>query len=344
MTRRSRNSGWVLAGLWLAGAGLFAQAQLISLELKTGDRITGQILSESTNRLVLSNAWARELSIPVAEILKRTPLPAAQELVTVTNGALPVAQTIPLMPAAVTTNSSFFTAPAMKNWHGDLLVGTDLTFSERNRQVYSARAKLIYTRDRFRSVLEYDASYGRSQFAQTVVVNGQPTTQETQQTDANRMNGVLKTDYDLTRKTYLYNLGSMGYDEIRKIDLRYEIGPGLGYRFVQQTNFFINTEGGASYQKEERSDGTELGNFFFRLAQNATWKITPRLSWDEKFEYMPRVADVKEYRMRFESNLRYTLLANVFVNLSVIDIYDTMPANGVTPNDLQFRSSVGVKF
>ena len=345
MKNRSRNSGWVWAGLWLAGAvSAFAQAQNISLELKTGDRITGQIVSENTNRLVLSNAWARELSIPLTEILKRTPQPPANPLVTVTNGTPPGAKVNPPALAGTKTNTSFFTAPALKNWHGDLLIGTDLTFSERNRQVYNAKAKLIYAKDRFKGVLEYDATYGRSQFEQTVVVNGQPTIQQTRQTDANRMNGVLKMDYDLTKKTYLYNLGSIGYDVIRKIDLRYEIGPGLGYHLVQRTNFFMNLEGGVSYQKEERSDGTEVGNFFYRLAEAATWKITPRLSWDEKLEYMPRVTDVSEYRVRFESNLRYNLLQNIFVNLSVIDTYDTMPANGVTQNDLQIRSSVGVKF
>ena len=74
------------------------------------------------------------------------------------------------------------------------------------------------------------------------------------------------------------------------------------------------------------------------------WKITPRLSWDEKFEYLPRLEDPGEYRMRFETNLRYAMLQNIFFNLSVIDLYDSRPANSVTENDLQIRSSVGVKF
>ena len=39
------------AGSWLAG--LSALAQTVSVELKNGDRITGQVLSETTNRLTL---------------------------------------------------------------------------------------------------------------------------------------------------------------------------------------------------------------------------------------------------------------------------------------------------
>jgi hypothetical protein len=163
-------------------------------------------------------------------------------------------------------------------------------------------------------------------------------------TDANRMNGSVKADYDFTKKWYVYNLAGMGYDQIRKIDLRYEIGPGLGYHLIQWSNFFVNVEAGATYQKEERDDGTELSTFFGRLAENAAWKITPRLSWDEKFEYTPRIENLGEYRMRFETNLRYALLQNVFFNLSLIDTYDSLSANEVTRNDVQVRSSIGVKF
>jgi len=241
---------------------------------------------------------------------------------------------------AVAATNAFFTSPYLKNWHGELLVGADLTFSERNREVYNAKAKFIYAKNRFKTIFDYDATYGRSEVDE--IVNGK--TRQVMRTDANRMNGGVKTDFDLTKKWYVYNFGTMGYDEIRKIDLRFEIGPGMGYHLIQRTNFFLNTEAGVNYQREDRADGTTSSTFFFRLAENMAWKITPRLSWDEKFEYMPRVEDVREFRMRFETNFRYALLQNIFVNLSLVDLYDSQPANGVTKNDLQVRSSVGVKF
>jgi putative salt-induced outer membrane protein YdiY len=233
----------------------------------------------------------------------------------------------------------------LKNWHGDLLVGADLTFSERNREVYNAKAKVIYAKSPFKTIFDYDATYGRSEVDEIIMhADGTTTKRLVTKTDANRMNGGVKTDFDLTKKWYVYNLASMGYDEIRKIDLREEIGPGMGYHLIQHTNFFANLETGANYQREDRSDGTTSSTFFFRLAESVAWKITPRLSWDEKFEYLPRVEDLRESRMRFETNFRYALLQNVFVNLSLVDLYDSQPANGVTQNDLQVRSSVGVKF
>ena len=353
MTRVSRSKFWIIAGILLAVSRLFAQTVL--LELKNGDRITGQILSETNNRVVLSNAWSKEFSIPLAEIAKRTAvaLPTNAVAATVTtNAAIAATQTnVPAktngvaLAKAIAATNTLFNSPLLKNWHGDIQAGVDLTFSERNRQVYNAKAKIIYAKNRFKTVFDYDMTYGRSQVEELDLSTANPTdTHTVSTTDANRMNGSVKTDYDLTKKWYVYNLAGMGYDEIRKIDLRYEIGPGLGYHLIQWTNFFLNVELGATYQKEERADDTELDTFFGRLAENATWKITPRLSWDEKFEYMPRIEDPGHYRIRFETNLRYAMLQNVFLNLSVIDVYDSRPANRVHKNDLQIRSSVGVKF
>jgi putative salt-induced outer membrane protein YdiY len=328
------------AGAWLAG--LSAWAQTVSVELKNGDRITGQVLSETTNRLTLSNAFAREISLPLTEISKRTVLVALTNpapVVAVTTNP-PASTNVVALAKTVAATNRFLTSPFLKSWHGDIQVGADLTFSERNRQVYNAKAKLIYARNRFKSVFDYDTTYGRTEVEETI--NG--VTRTTTKTDANRMNGAVKTDFDLTPKWYVYNIAGMGYDEIRKIDLRYEFGPGLGYHLIQATNFFLNVEAGVTYQREERSDDTVQRRFFGRVAENAAWKITPRLTWDEKFEYMPSLEESGEYRIRFETNFRYAMLQNVFLNLSILDIYDSQPALGIKKNDLQIRSSVGVKF
>jgi hypothetical protein len=45
-----------------------------------------------------------------------------------------------------------------------------------------------------------------------------------------------------------------------------------------------------------------------------------------------------------EGTLRYPLLKNLSLNLVVIDLYDTEPVLGVTKNDMQIRSALGIKF
>jgi putative salt-induced outer membrane protein YdiY len=324
---------------WLAVS--VGYAQTIMIELKNGDRLSGKVVTETTNTIVLSNAWARELTVPLSEIVKRVVPPAITNAVAsastpVRASTNAVTNAVALAKIVASTNA-LFTSPRLRHWHGDIQAGVDLTFSERNRQVYNGRARLTYAKNRLKSLIEYDVTYGRSQFEDS---DGEQVSQK----DANRMNGLLKFDYDLTKHWYAYGIGGAGYDEIRKIDFRYEIGPGIGYRLVQMTNLAVNLEAGANYQEEEHADGDDINTFFFRLAENAAWKITPRLNLDEKFEYTPRVEDPSLYRLRFELNLRYAMLQNVFLNLTVIDIHDSDPARQVNQNDLQIRSSVGLKF
>src|SRR5262249_36782831 len=154
---------------------------------------------------------------------------------------------------------------------------------------------------------------------------------------ANRVDGAIKTDFDLGPRVYVYDAARAGYDEIRKINFAYGVGPGLGYHLVKLTNFVVNTEAGVNYVAEYRRDDSDTENFYFRLAEQVSWKINTRFSFDEKFEFFPQVEHPSQYRFRLESSLKYFLQQNLFLSVTVLDQYDTAPAPGVPPNDLQVR-------
>jgi hypothetical protein len=323
MTFKHQPTSIRFLGLLLVSLGINPawSAQLITLYLRNGDRITGTVSSEDTNRIVLSTPWLKELSIPTAQVARREVSQSAQTA---------PAQKPPTVGAGATAGT---TTPQIKKaaeqlWAGEVTVGTDVGFSEKNRQLYNGRAKIILSYERLKNTFDYDFSYGRTDGILS----------------ANRMDGFSKTDFDLGRRFYIYSIGGSGYDEIRKIHLRYEIGPGLGYHVVKLTNFLFNTELGANFQRQELTDNASTDLFFYRLAENFSWQLNSKLSLDEKFEFFPRVEDIEQYRFRFESNFRYQLISNLSLNLTVIDQYDTQPAETVTRNDLQVRSSVGVKF
>jgi putative salt-induced outer membrane protein YdiY len=294
--------------------------QEVTLHLRNGDRITGFIVSETTNRVVLTNVWSSGLTVPQETILRREPVKAAP---------LPATNVV-TKPAPVSPPA---TPPAPPKpgmlLSGEVQVGADLGLSEKNHQVYSGRAKVSLIYHRLRNLFDYSFSYGRTEGV----------------VSANRMDGSAKTDYDLTRRLYTYNLMGAGYDEIRKIDSRFEIGPGLGYHLIKRTNFLFKTEAGVNYQAQYFTDDTQNELFFYRFAEEAAWKINSRLTLDEKFEFFPQVEDfLGRYRFRFESNLRYALLNNLFFTITVLDQYDTAPPAGVGPNDLQVKSTLGMKF
>jgi putative salt-induced outer membrane protein len=326
---RSNNCVWpgllAMLGLLFTAAPSYAADNLV-FHLRNGDRITGRVVSEDIHQVTVFTVWKQDLVIPIDEITKRekaegrpivaSPMPPIKK-----DEAKPSEKTAPAAATAVKPKPS-------NVWHGDIQVGTDLAFSERNRQLYYARAKITHTYERLKNTLDFNAAYGRTEGV----------------TSDNRAEGSLKTDYDYGQKAYVYNLGGMGYDTIRKIDLHYEIGPGLGYHVIKRSNWTWNIEGGANYQARSFSDNTTDDKFFLRAAEDGSWKISNKLTFDEKLEFFPNTEDLRQYRIRFESNLRYWLLENLSFNLTLLDVYDTTPAAGVSQNDLQIRSSVGVKF
>ena len=301
-------------------AGCLYGAEPVTFHLKNGDRISGTISSEDTNRVVLTTQWAKEVIITREQISKREPaasvVKAAPAPSTVGAGATAGMASPPLKPKP----------PFLLS--GEVNLGTDLGFSEKNRQLYTGRAKVILGYDRFKNTFDYDFSYGRNDGILS----------------ANRMDGYSKTDVDLGRRSYVYNIGGAGYDEIRKIAIRYEIGPGSGYHLIKSSNFVLNTELGMNYQEQHFANDSSTDLFYYRLAEILAWQLNAKLTFDEKFEYFPRVEDIDQYRFRFETNLRYRLFSNLSWNLTLINQYDTQPAPTVTRNDLQLRSSVGVRF
>src|SRR3954470_22526619 len=58
----------VFLGCVLCGNSM---AQRVVLYLKNGDKLTGVLVSEYTNRVVLSNTWVKDLSVPLSEIAQR---------------------------------------------------------------------------------------------------------------------------------------------------------------------------------------------------------------------------------------------------------------------------------
>jgi hypothetical protein len=297
-------------------------AQSVILHLRNGDRLSGTIVSENTNQVTLKTSWSPAVIVSTAEIKSRELLPGTNAPPVASPSSAPTPGT-----AAVATPTPV-PPKQPKRWNGEVQLGVDLLFSERNRQLYSGRTKLSYAHDRWRSLLDYQFTYGRTEGLLS----------------DNRMFGSLKTDFDLTPRFYLYNLGGAGYDEIRRTDLRYEIGPGVGVHFIKRTNMIVRGEAGANYQKELRADDTRSEVFFWRFAEDATWKVTSRLSLDEKFEFFPAVENWRQYRFRFESNLRYVLVNNFSFVVTVLDQYDSAPPDGVPQNDLQVRSAIGMKF
>jgi hypothetical protein len=99
-----------------------------------------------------------------------------------------------------------------------------------------------------------------------------------------------------------------------------------------------------NFQQQYRSDHTKESAFELRIAEIFAWHVWDKLTADTKAELFTNLGQMGEYRFRLEANLRYPVSDRISLNLDLIDLYDTESPDGVRPNDMQIRSTIGVSF
>lgn len=343
----------ILICLLLAILPARSPAEQVILRLKNGDRLSGWILTESTNQVVLTNALYGEIKVPLAEIESREtvpepepspkpePEPKPAAAVTNTPPAQASSAEVELGPPAPAPKPKEVIEPANPEaapiastpnyWKHDLQFGLNLRYSTKDQQEYLFIARSTYAKPPFRHIFDYNFTYGKTEG----------------NLSANKMTGSQKTEWEISKSSYLFSLVGGGYDEVRKIDFQYEISPGFGMELLRSTNYFNlvwKTETGFSFQQQFRADDTRQTTYSIRVAEIFAWRIWEKLTADAKIELFGNLDDVGEYRLRLESNLRYPVTDRLSLNVVLVDLYDSQPAEGVEPNDLQIRSTIGVKF
>src|SRR5687767_6355670 len=87
--------------LWLTAACSLcvdrnAAGQQVIIHLRNGDRVTGFIVSDTTNRIVLSNQWSASITLPQADIARREPVAAVAAVPTNATPAMPQVTNAPV--------------------------------------------------------------------------------------------------------------------------------------------------------------------------------------------------------------------------------------------------------
>lgn len=336
----------VIAFVVALGSLSAAEPPALRIQLRNGDIISGRLLSEDSTNLVLRTLWAASLAVPKAEVTKRDELPAPVTPAVAAPATPPAVAPkpptpTPASPAPVVAAKPPVATPPPKpaappappkpkaQWNAEVEVGADLAFSTRDRTLFNGRFRVGHTYGRLRNSAEYRAAYGESQGVLS----------------ENRMDGSLKTDFDLNKKkVFIYNLAGLSYDEVRNIELRYEIGPGVGYHLIQKPKFTLDLEAGGNFEHREFANRSIDEHISLRFAERTTWNISSKISMDQRLEFFPNVDEVGEYRIRFESNLRYSFWKNVYLTLGIVDQWESDPAPGIDSNDLQIRTSLGARF
>lgn len=312
-------------------------AQDFVLHLKSGDQIRGAIVEESTNQVVISNAWVKALSVPLSEIADRQALAGAAGATNKIGDTMKSLEAASAKAglAASARPSVAKPAPPTAKLHGQINVGLDALYATKTQQDYFGKINITYEhaypsnpKKFFRNTSQGSGEYKRTD----------------DQISANRAKGSNKSDFDLGEASYGYGSFGGGFDRVRKIDEQYQVGSGLGRHMVRSDSFILNAETGFNYETEYRSDTSNLDSVYMRLAEDFTWKILKNLTLTKKMEFLSNLEKTSEYQAGLTSNLSYGFWENLTLNLTAEDNYTTEVAPEVQRNEFELRLTLGAMF
>ncbi len=161
--------------------------------------------------------------------------------------------------------------------------------------------------------------------------------------NVNNYSGFGQWNHLFTEKFYGYARVDAMRDVIADLDYRFNLGPGVGYYLLKQTNTTLAVEAGIGYQDEHL--GGEYNSFATaRLAERFEHKFGDRARFWQNAEFLPQVNKLQNYAINFEVGVEAAITRTFSLKTCLDDSYQSEPAAGRYRNDVKLISGVSYKF
>jgi putative salt-induced outer membrane protein YdiY len=302
--------------------------------LSNGDRITGKVLEFSGGRLRFHTEYAGELRIDWKDIrsvetedlffvqVKEGPVirarirMAGEEmwLEDEEGASHPMAQ----------ENVLGFYSHSPKHW----TMQYDLGYQQAkgNATISDLRTSLKLKVKRQRDDLLLATSYARGKTDGEV--------------SADRWDIQSKYNRLLNSKLYGTTIFLLERDRLRDIDRRWQVGPGVGYRFYDTGILFLSTDIGTVWEKtryEPAGSESKLKGFWGLDFFYVFWG---GIKVEETFRWIQGSTEGSDYEINSETGLNVPLYENLFLKASLVNRYDNKPQPGLKKYDRSFITSL----
>lgn len=334
------------------------------VSLKNGDRLSGTILSMDGKKLVIKTAYAGEVSIDwesVSQFTSDQPLvitKADKQVVTgtvSTEGEDYVIST-PQGPQKVSkADVAAMRSPAdqaayEKSLHPSMLEGWagggsfGLALARGNSQTTNLALGFNALRKRTKDAWVIDAASIYSTDAKLGA------------TTANSFQGLIRYDYNLTKRVFVYGAFAGGYDELQDLNYRLMPGGGLGFHVIATEKTTLDLLGGLGYTRESYTTGLTRNLVSLNLGDEFAYKITKNTSITQNLYYLPSLnqtscptptnllANCHPYRVTGNFGLATKLNGWLTANMNFNDRYNSAPVLGNKKNDVLFTTGLGFTF
>jgi len=312
--------------------------------LKNGDRLTGKVLSLEGGTLVFNTTYAGDLSIKWEEVVNlKTDEPVKVVLGDETTARGPVSPgdsgkvTVKAEQLAepVTMDLSNFKAinpkppkpPLSTTLRANL--GASFTTGNTDNQDIYADAEFVARTDQNRYTIG-----GLYRLAETDNVKTEK-----------KALGYMKYDHFFSKKWYGYANAAAEQDKFKDLDLRYTLGVGAGYQFIESERTNLSLEGGISYVGENyilaEDNSFTAGRWGLRFDH---YLLPKSLQYFLYHTGLQSLEDSDDLILFTQTGFRIPFYKNLNVTGQMNWEYDKSPSPGKKESDYTYIFSIGYQW
>lgn len=317
--------------------------------LKNGDRLTGQIVRMTDDKLVFKSAVAGEVTINLSEVRtlsSETPLEIHLKDGTVLNQPVAPAEPNgfsittgkPLQPQKFGLPQVASINPPAKpgpKWTGSLSGAFASTSGNTSTETLSGSLTAVRRSEKDRITVNADTA--RS-------IREDPDTGDDDTTE-NWWKTKAQYDYFVSKKWFGFVNARYEKDAIAELDRRVVVGGGAGYQWIEEPDTTFSTSLGLAtlYEKFE-NEGDGDSELSLQAGYNLSKTLYKRVKLLHDLTYYPSVEQFSDYFLTTSAEVRATMVKNLYASFRVIFDYDASPAENRGNTDVKYLVGVGFEF
>ncbi len=296
---------WTVAAL---GAGLAGTAGAGDLTLVNGDRLSGPIIEQTADTVVIDHAALGRLEI-ARDRIDQLALSNDERV------SLGMVQDESADPPAEATKTP---------WKTSLRIGLGASYGNTDDQSLNAGIKSVRKNDRIRTALELGYFYGASDGDRT----------------ENRLLASVKNDWYVPESRWFYFAqGRYDYDEFQEWEHRLAVHGGVGYQLIQKDDFTFDLRGGAGVTREWNRDATRPE---LLAGWDLTWDITDAQALTASSTIYFDLDETGEFRTvtSAEYSAKIGDQSNLAFNAGVLHEYQSDVTDPTDKNDVRIFAGI----
>ncbi len=162
--------------------------------------------------------------------------------------------------------------------------------------------------------------------------------------DVDTLHAYSQYNHLFSERVYGYLRAEALHDGVADLQYRINVGPGVGYYFLNETNTTLAGEFGSTFVNQ-RLGNADDNYATLRLAERFEHKFNNYGArvW-ESAEILPQVNQFNNYIMNAEIGIESAISKSISLRTFVVDNFNNEPAAGRQKNDVKLVSGISYKF